>query len=121
MANKKPFEAKLRQQDETVIIDLYGDIDGFAEESLNQVYEQTFSVKPLTIMLNFSEVGYINSTGIALIVSLLAEARKNHIELITYGLSDHYKEIFQITRLSDFMLIVPNESVAFENLSVQKE
>ena len=48
---------------------------------------------------------YINSTGIALIVRLLAEARRDHREVIADGLSDHYREIFRITRLSDYLTI----------------
>ena len=46
---------------------------------------------------------YINSTGIALIVGLLAKARASKRCLLAYGLSDHYVEIFNITRLSDFV------------------
>jgi anti-anti-sigma factor len=61
------------------------------------------------ILLNFSDVDYINSTGIALIVGLLAQARKSHRKLVVYGLSDHYVQIFQITRLSDFMDIYQDE------------
>jgi anti-anti-sigma factor len=57
-------------------------------------------------------VEYINSTGIALIVGLLAKTRQNHKRLVTYGLSDHYLEIFHITRLTDFMTIVPDEASA---------
>jgi hypothetical protein len=54
----------------------------------------------------FEAVDYINSTGIALIVRLLAEARRDHREVIALGLSDHYREIFRITRLSDYLTIV---------------
>ena len=56
-------------------------------------------------MLDFSQVDYINSTGIALVVGLLAKARAAHIPLTAVGLSDHYREIFTITRLSDFIEI----------------
>ncbi len=55
---------------------------------------------------------YINSTGIALIVGVLAQARKAHVPLVTYGLSAHYQEIFKITRLSDFMGMVSDEAAA---------
>ena len=56
-------------------------------------------------MLDFSDVAYINSTGIALIVGLLAQARAGGREVDAIGLTDHYREIFHITRLSDFMTI----------------
>ena len=108
----KPFSATLRRQNGAAIIDLHGEIDAFAEEALNQVYSQAEAGSPATIILNFTDVGYINSTGIALIVGLMARTRKNHRQLAVYGLSDHYVEIFQITRLTDFLSLYPDEASA---------
>jgi anti-anti-sigma regulatory factor len=45
-------------------------------------------------------------------VGLLAQARKTHRRLVTCGLSDHYQEIFHITRLSDFMTMYGDEASA---------
>ena len=102
----------VRQEAGVAIIDLHGEINGLAEEALNAAYAKAESQDPDTILLNFSGVDYINSTGIALIVGLLARARKSHRRLLTCGLSDHYVEIFQITRLADFMRIFPDEESA---------
>jgi anti-anti-sigma factor len=106
------FAATLRPIDAGLIIDLSGDINGGADDAFNAVTQRALDQKPHALLLNFSAVGYINSTGIALIVGLLAAARKNGIPLRTYGLSDHYQEIFTITRLSDFMSIVSDEAAA---------
>ena len=51
-------------------------------------------------------------TGIAIIVGMLARARADGHIVRAFGLSDHYREIFEITRLSDFMAIYPSESSA---------
>ena len=64
------------------------------------------------MVLNFSGTEYINSTGIALIVGLLARARADGVECSACGLTDHYREIFEITRLADFMTITDNEDSA---------
>ena len=109
---QQPFEATIREESGAVVIDLQGDINGFAADDVDAAYAEAQAYGPATIMLNFGEVGYINSTGIALIVGMLAQARTNHINLVTYGLSDHYQEIFHITRLSDFMTIVADEASA---------
>ncbi|HEY6674975.1 MAG TPA: STAS domain-containing protein, partial [Rubrobacteraceae bacterium] len=69
---------------------------------------------PETILLNFEEVDYIDSTGIFLITRLLAKARASKRRLLAYGLSDHYVEIFNITRLSDFVSVFPDEESALE-------
>lgn len=111
MANE-PLQATVRQQPSVAIIDLSGEINAFAEPVLNAAYADAESRGAELILLNFTDVDYINSTGIALIVSLLAHARKNHRRLVAYGMSDHYVEIFRITRLVDFMNVFPDEASA---------
>jgi anti-anti-sigma factor len=109
----KQFEAGLRRQDGgAAIIDLQGDINAAAEPALSAVYLKAEASGPTALVLNFTDVVYINSTGIALIVGLLARARKARLPLLVYGLSSHYQEIFQITRLADFMAIYPDEASA---------
>lgn len=108
----KSLEAQVRRLPRVSIIDLRGEIDAFAEEALNAAYAEAESGEVDTILLNFSRVDYINSTGIALIVSLLTRARKAKRRLLAYGLSEHYVEIFRITRLVDFMGIFPDEASA---------
>ena len=105
----KSLKTTIRHQPHIVIIELHGEINAFAEDALNEAYTEAESHEPATILLNFSDVDYINSTGIALIVSLLAQARKAQLRLLACGLSAHYVEIFQITRLVDFMGIFPDE------------
>jgi len=106
------FGAEVRQHDGAVVIDLRGDIDVAAEGRLETAYEEAVRDDLKTVLLNFADVDYINSTGIALIVGLLARARKERRAIRAFGLSDHYREIFAITRLSDFMGIHPNEDSA---------
>lgn len=108
----KLLEARVRQQPGAAVIDLHGEINAVAAPALNAAYAEAEQSNPEVILLNFSDVDYINSTGIALIVGLLAKARAVHGRLIVCGLSEHYVEIFQITRLSDFMSIFPNEASA---------
>jgi anti-anti-sigma factor len=105
----------VRRRDGLSVLDLFGDIDGFADAALDAAYSRPSHGTP-AIMLNFSQVGYINSTGIALIVGLLARARKNQRRLVTSGLSEHYREIFNITRLSDFMTIFADEESAVQEV-----
>ena len=112
----REFRADVRQITDAAIIDLHGEIDAFAEEPLlNQAYGQATRDKPKTVVLNFTDVDYINSKGIALIVGILANARRAGIRLLVFGLSEHYQEIFKITRLSDFMTIFPDETTALGN------
>ena len=101
----REFQASVRRQDGTAIVELSGVMDGSAEQLLNSAYAEATSSPPERLLLNFADVDYINSTGIALIVGLLARARAAHLPIAATGLSEHYREIFTITRLSDFMEI----------------
>jgi anti-anti-sigma factor len=88
-----------------VRVHLEGDVDSAADAALTAAGAEVVARDPRRVVLDFGDVDYINSTGIALIVRLLAEARRDHREVIAEGLSAHYREIFRITRLSDFLTI----------------
>ena len=111
------LEAEVRQERGVVVLDLRGEINGFAQEALDAAYSEAESNDPEAILLNFEGVDYINSTGIALIVGLLAKARASHKRLLACNLSEHYVEIFNITRLSDFMSVFPDEQSAVQDAS----
>ena len=102
----------VREHDGVSVIDLAGDLNSSAEGALNEAYARATAGGAGSVVLNFEHADYINSTGIALIVGLLAQARTSGIEVKAYGLSDHYREIFEITRLADFMTIADNEDRA---------
>jgi anti-sigma B factor antagonist len=98
------FGARVRHEDGSAVVELTGEITSAAEGGLNNAYAEVAGEPK--VVLDFSGVDYINSTGIAVIVAILAQARKNGQELQAGGLAEHYREIFRITRLSDFMTIL---------------
>jgi anti-sigma B factor antagonist len=108
------FSANVRPQSAIVLVDLHGDINGDAEHALNQAVADAMLPGAAPVLLNFSDVRYINSTGIALIVGVLARARREQREIVACGLSEHYEEIFRITRLADFMRMYPDEASAVQ-------
>ena len=97
-------ETDIRSLPGCAVIELRGEVDGAAASTLSQAYEAAVALdQPPCIVLDFAQVDYINSTGIALIVSVLAKARAEGRQVVASGLSDHYRQIFAITRLSDFI------------------
>ncbi len=102
----------VRRRDGVAVIDVRGDVDAGSETSLDRAWSEALAQQPSAVALNFTETGYINSTGIALIVGVLASARAHRIPIRAFGLSAHYREIFEITRLADFLPIAPDEDTA---------
>jgi anti-sigma B factor antagonist len=113
------LDVEVREEPGAAVLDLSGEINGFARETLEAAYEKAERGDPQVILLNFAGVDYINSTGIALIVSLLGKARASGRRLLACNLSDHYVEIFNITRLSDFMNVFPDEQSALGATATQ--
>ena len=109
----RELEVAIRQHDGVAVIDLHGDVNAAAAEALEEGYERARrAAGERSVVLNFADAEYINSTGIAVIVGLLAQARTQGVQITACGLSEHYREIFEITRLADFMTIADNEDGA---------
>jgi anti-sigma B factor antagonist len=110
--------ARTRAIGAAAIIELTGEVDGSAAEVLTTAYADAVAGGPArTVVLDFAAVDYINSTGIALIVSVLARARAERRQVVACGLSAHYREIFDITRLSDFIELFPDLDDAVSQLA----
>ena len=54
----------------------------------------------------------MNSSGIGLLVTLLVRAHRNHQRMLAYGLTDHYRQIFELTRLDEAIAIHETEDAA---------
>lgn len=106
------FEANVRKNDKGSVVVLSGTVDKAAKEPMEAAFDEATQT-PGEVLLDFTHVDYINSTGIAVIVGVLAMARAEGRQVGAFGLTDHYREVFQITRLADFMHIY--EDVAAES------
>jgi anti-sigma B factor antagonist len=92
------------------IIDIEGDVSAFAEDTLMQAYTEASTPSTRTIILNFNGLEYMNSSGIGLLVTLLIRINRQKQRMLAYGLSDHYKHIFELTRLNEAIGIYDTEA-----------
>src|SRR5205814_10033543 len=96
----------------TSIIDIQGEITAFAEKVLMDAYTEASTPTTRTIILNFSELEYMNSSGISLLVTLLIRINRQKQHLLAFGLSEHYRHIFEISRLDEAIGIYETEGEA---------
>lgn len=92
------------------IIDVIGDVTPTSEAPLMHAYGQAGSAS--AVVLNFTDLAYMNSGGIGLLVTLLVRAQRQKQRLLAYGLSAHYRQIFELTRLDDVVAIHDDEPTA---------
>ena len=111
------FTATVRRNGDAAVIDMQGEVNSDASLGFDAAYDEVAREPGSRVVLNFRDVDYINSTGIALIVQLLGRAQSDGRAVLAYGLSDHYKQIFDITHLSDFIPLFGDEDDALASVS----
>ena len=100
-----------RIDERTIVIRVRGDVTAASEGPLMAAYGQA-GEKTRSIVLDFSGLDYMNSGGIGLLVTLLVRANRQKQKLLAYGLNEHYKQIFELTRLDEAIGIYDDEPKA---------
>jgi len=104
------LKTNIRRIGSASIIDIQGEVTGFAEGTLMDAYSEASSDGAKAIILNFSDLDYLNSSGIGLLVTMLIRTQRQKQKLIACGLSEHYVEIFKLTRLDEAIGIYSTEA-----------
>jgi anti-sigma B factor antagonist len=94
------------------ILDIHGEVTGFGENALMDAYTQASNMGARAICLNFTTLDYMNSSGVGLVVTLLIRIQRQKQRLIAFGLSEHYQQIFELTRLNEAISIYDSETAA---------
>lgn len=94
------------------VIDISGEVTGACESALSSAYESASAPGTRRIVLNFSGLGYMNSGGIGMLVTLLVRANRQHQQVMAFGLSEHYRQILALTRLDEAIAVHDDEASA---------
>jgi anti-sigma B factor antagonist len=108
-----PLQTRVRSAEGAVaVIELKGDVTASSEGALMDAYREAGPEETRGIVLDFTGLDYMNSSGIGLLVTLLVRAKRAHQQLSAYGLSDHYRQIFELTRLDEVISVHDDEDRA---------
>lgn len=94
------------------VIDIHGEITAGSEQQLMQAYARASGERTRAVILNFTSLEYMNSGGIGLLVTVLVRANRQKQKLCAYGLNEHYRQIFELTRLDEAIGIYDDEASA---------
>jgi anti-sigma B factor antagonist len=109
---KTNLSTNIRKVNSSSVIDIHGEINTYAEAPLMEAFLAATSNGARAIILNFSGLEYMNSSGIGLLITLLIRANRQKQRLLAYGLSEHYQQIFELTRLNEAISIYASETEA---------
>lgn len=94
------------------VVDIRGDVTAASERALSEAYQAASTPSTSAIVLNFSGLEYMNSGGIGMLVTLLVRANRQRQRLLAFGLNQHYRQIFELTRLDEAIGIHDSEAAA---------
>jgi len=100
---------RVRHSGAIAIIDLEGDLSHDSEGPLLGALRDPHVLPSSVVVLNFAGVGYINSAGISLLVSLVAEVIHTERTLLACCLSPHYRKIFRMVGLTEYIQVFETE------------
>lgn len=109
-------EIRLETRGAVTLLDIQGDVTTFSEPLLNEAYQNANDQGASTILLKFDEGAYINSGGIAILIQMLAETKRNDQKVAITGLSKHFQKIFSMVGITKFASIYSTVDEALEAL-----
>ncbi len=115
--NQCPNEIQIESHGDIILLDIRGDVTAFSEPSLNSAYKSAKESGPKKILLKFEETAYINSGGIAVLIQVLAQTRRNSQKIGITGMSDHFKKVFNMVGITKFATIYPTLRDALSAMS----
>jgi anti-sigma B factor antagonist len=107
-----------RAGEDTGVIEIRGDVTAASEDALMDAYSRAAEGGTRAVLLDFSRLEYMNSGGIGLLVTLLVRANRAKQRLLACGLNDHYRQIFELTRLDEAITIYGDEAEALAAVAV---
>jgi anti-sigma B factor antagonist len=96
------------------VIDITGEVTAQSEKPLMDAYGRADADGVSAVVLGFTGLEYMNSGGIGLLVTLLVRAQRRRQRVLAFGLSSHYRQIFELTRLDEAVSIHDDEASALE-------
>jgi anti-sigma B factor antagonist len=98
------------------VIELAGDVTSQAEHGITEGVQKLEREGLKKFLLKFDEATYINSSGLAIVISLVAEGGKKKQTFAASGLSKHFQKVFDVIGLTDYLDIYATEEEAMRKL-----
>ena len=93
-----------------------GDIASTSKGAVLRTYQGLPKQSTKLILLDFSKVDYINSSGIALVIPLMIEAANAGQKVFAYGLSPHFNKVFTMVGITKYAGLFPGQQEALAAL-----
>lgn len=116
----KPNEISTRLKGEVSVVDIRGDVTALATQPIEEAYRGVTAAGAKKILLVFAPDCYINSGGIAVLIGVLGEAKRQGQVVGMTGLTPHFQKVFSMVGLTKYAQIHRSEQDALATLEVAR-
>ena len=93
-----------------------GDIASTSKDAVLGTFQSLPKQTAKNVLLDFTKVDYINSSGIALVIQMLIEASNSGQKVYAFGLSPHFTKVFTMVGITKYAGLFPNQTDALAAL-----
>ena len=97
---------------QTTCLRFTGDISSASKDAIIDTYQALDKASHRHVLLNFKDVEYLNSSGIALVIQVLMEANKSGQAVAICGLTPHFTKVFTMVGITKYAALYPDEAAA---------
>jgi anti-anti-sigma factor len=115
------FDVELRTVGEAAIMTLRGDVNAAGEEPIRGAYTSATADGARYILFDLGDAEYINTSGIAVLIGIVMEAQRADQRVLIYGISSHYRKIFELVRLPMYVEMCETEAEALRAVGIDPE
>jgi anti-anti-sigma factor len=98
------------------ILRFEGDIASTSKEAVLGTYQALPKESVRLVLLDFTKVDYINSSGIALVIQMLIEASNSDQKVYAFGLSAHFTKVFTMVGITKYAALFSSQTEALAAL-----
>lgn len=114
MNNGKEMEIQVENRDDSVVVTPMGEVDLARSPSLRSRLKQVLGESPNRLVVDLSQVPYMDSSGVATLVEALQQCRAHDCSLFLAGLQDRVRSVFEIARLDTVFNITADTTSALD-------
>src|SRR5215813_5265684 len=111
------FSVKIRQQGNVALVDVSGHLTFFEVHALRESVQSLLREKRNNILLNLSELNYLDSSGIGELARIYVAVVKQGGAMRVVGLAPRVEEILKVTHLSQVFQEFPDEQTALRSFA----
>lgn len=109
------MKLRFENKGDVTVCYIEGEVDINTAPSIKKMFDKMTKGSPMKVAINFKDVTYVDSSGLATLVEILKNMRVYGGKLKLTNLSSKIKSLFEITKLDKLFDILSEEQEAISS------